>query len=196
MSEKGNAMSIKTLSTAASDAVKAVQASQGTNEAVKETLITELVSIFQTHADVTPEHLILGDFSKGFIGRAYAAWYVHKAGVQAVDMNVTFIYTNHALIVAQDNPEAMSQEFARVSKLVREVKKANDDADSLSGKALNGSLTDVSEALDKALKQVLVPSASNVAMAMTIRGKIATLTANLNAVIAAQQEEAKVLVTK
>lgn len=196
MSEKGNAMSIKTLSTAASDAVKAVQANQGTNEAVKETLITELVSIFQTHPDVTPEHLILGDFSKGFIGRAYAAWYVHKAGVQAVDMNVTFIYTNHALIVAQDTPEAMTQEFSRVSKLVREVKKANDDADSLSGKALNGSLTDVSEALDKALKQVLVPSASNVAMAMTIRGKIATLTANLNAVIAAQQEETKVLTTK
>jgi hypothetical protein len=188
-------MSTKTLSTAASDAIKAVQTSQGTNEAVKETLITEIVSLYQTHPDVTPEHLILGDYSKGFIGRAYAAWYVHKASVQAVDMNITFISANHASIMVKDNAEAMTQEFARVAKEIRDAKRVLADADALSGKALNEALTEASEYLDKVSKKVLVPSLANDALIMTLRAKIATLTANYNAVIEAQRKEAKTLVT-
>jgi hypothetical protein len=188
-------MSAKTLSTAASDAIKAVQTTQGTNEAVKDTLITEIVSIYQTHPDVTPEHLILGDFSRGFIGRAYAGWYVHKAGVKAVDMNVTFIANNHSTIIVQDTPEAMTAEFARVASDLRATKRAVADADALSGKALNEALTEASAYLDEVSKKVLVPSMANDALIMTLRAKIATLTANYNAVIKAQQVETKNLVT-
>jgi len=188
-------MSAKTLSTAASDAIKAVQTTQGTNEAVKDTLITEIVSVYQTHPDVTPEHLILGDFSKGFIGRAYAGWYVHKAGVEAKAMNITFIATNHSLIVPQDTPEAMMTELARVAVELRNTKRIIADADALSGKALNEALTEASEYLDKVSSKVLVPSLANDALIMTLRAKIATLTANYNAVIKAQQVETKNLVT-
>lgn len=190
-------MSLKTLSTAASDAVKAIQTGQGTNSAIKETLIGEIVSLYQTHPDVTPEHLILGDYSKGFIGRAYAGWYVHKSGVEAADMNVTFIAANHASIVVKDNAPAMMTELARVATEARNTKRALADADALSGEALKASLKEAGEFLDKVSKKVLVPSDINTALIMSLSAKIATLRANYTAVVnATQQEDTKTLVTK
>lgn len=140
-------------------------------------LISEIVAEYVADTLVTPEHLLVGLKGKQNIGTAYAAWYVHKSGVDAKAMNITFIANNYSSIQVQSTPEAMSAELARVSGLAIDLKKSLAMADALAGTAIVASLTALSDEFDKVAKTIIVPSNAANALVMTLRVKMANLEA-------------------
>lgn len=139
--------------------------------------ISEIVAEYVADPAVTPEHLLVGLKGKQNVGTAYAAWYVHKSGVDAKAMNITFIANNYSSIQVQTTPEAMSAELARVSAVAIDLKKSLDMADALAGTAIVNSLTSLSDEFDKAAKTIVVPSDAATALVMTLRVKMANLEA-------------------
>lgn len=139
--------------------------------------ISEIVAEYVADALVTPEHLLVGLKGKQNVGTAYAAWYVHKSGVDAKAMNITFIANNYSSIQVQSTPEAMSAELARVSALAIDLKKSLDMADALAGTAIVNVYSSISDEFDKAAKTIVVPSDAATALVMTLRVKMANLEA-------------------
>ena len=140
-------------------------------------LISEIVAEYVADTLVTPEHLLVGLKGKQNVGTAYAAWYVHKSGVDAKAMNITFIANNYSSIQVQSTPEAMSAELTRVSGLAIDLKKSLAMADALAGTAIVASLTALSDEFDKVAKTIIVPSNAANALVMTLRVKMANLEA-------------------
>lgn len=143
----------------------------------KSWLISEIVAEYVADPAVTPEHLLVGLKGKQNVGTAYAAWYVHKSGVDAKAMNITFIANNYSSIQVQSTPQAMNDELARVSALAIDIKRSLANADALAGTALVEAYTSISEELDKAAKTLVVPSDAATALIMTLRVKMANLEA-------------------
>lgn len=139
--------------------------------------ISEIVAEYAADPLVTPEHLLVGLKGKQNIGTAYAAWYVHKSGVDAKAMNITFIANNYSSIQVQDTPEAMNAELTRASGLAIDLKKSLAMADALAGTAIVNSLTALSDEFDRVAKTIIVPSNASTALVMTLRVKMANLEA-------------------
>jgi hypothetical protein len=139
--------------------------------------ISEIVTEYVADPAVTPEHLLVGLKGKQNVGTAYAAWYVHKSGVDAKAMNITFIANNYSAIQVQSTPEAMSAELARVSAVAIDLKKSLDMADALAGTAIVNAFSSISDEFDKAAKTIVVPSDAATALVMTLRVKMANLEA-------------------
>jgi hypothetical protein len=139
--------------------------------------ISEIVAEYVADSAVTPEHWLVGLKGKQNVGTAYAAWYVHKSGVDAKAMNITFIANNYSSIQVQDTPEAMNAELARVSALAIDLKKSMDMADALAGTAIVSAYSSISDEFDKAAKTIVVPSDAATALIMTLRVKMANLEA-------------------
>ena len=151
--------------------------------------ISEIVAEYVADPAVTPEHLLVGLKGKQNIGTAYAAWYVHKSGVDAKAMNITFIANNYSAIQVQTTPEAMSAELSRVSAVAIDLKKSLDMADALAGTAIKNSLTALSDEFDKVAKTIIVPSDTATALVMTLRVKMANLEAAYKASFPVEQKE-------
>lgn len=157
--------------------------------------ISEIVAEYVADTLVTPEHLLVGLKGKQNVGTAYAAWYVHKSGVDAKSMNITFIANNYSSIQVQDTPEKMSAELTRVSGLAIDLKKSLAMADALAGTAAVNAYQALSDEFDKVAKTIIVPSNAANALVMTLRVKMANLEALYKAsfpVEAKEKETAKV----
>lgn len=139
--------------------------------------ISEIVAEYAADPLVTPEHLLVGLKGKQNVGTAYAAWYVHKSGVDAKAMNITFIANNYSSIQVQTTPEAMNAELARVSGLAIDLKKSLAFADAMAGTAIVNAYQALSDEFDKAAKTIIVPSDASNALVMTLRVKMANLEA-------------------
>ena len=139
--------------------------------------ISEIVAEYAADPQVTPEHLLVGLKGKQNVGTAYAAWYVHKSGVDAKAMNITFIANNYSSIQVQDTPEKMTAELTRASGLAIDLKKSLAMADAMAGTAIVNSLTALSDEFDKVAKTIIVPSNASTALVMTLRVKMANLEA-------------------
>jgi hypothetical protein len=137
--------------------------------------ISEIVAEYAADALVTPEHLLVGLKGKQNIGTAYAGWYVHKSGVDAKAMNITFIANNYSAIQVQTTPEAMSAELSRVSALAIDEKKSLAMADALAGTAIVAQLEALSDQFDKVAKTIMVPSQASDALVMTLKVKFEKL---------------------
>jgi hypothetical protein len=151
--------------------------------------ISEIVTEYAADPAVTPEHLLVGLKGKQNVGTAYAAWYVHKSGVDAKAMNITFIANNYSAIQVQSTPEAMSAELARVSAVAIDLKKSLDMADALAGTAIVSAYSSISDEFDKAAKTIVVPSDAATALVMTLRVKMANLEALYKASFPAKVQE-------
>ena len=143
--------------------------------------ISEIVAEYVADSSVTPEHLLVGLKGKQNIGTAYAAWYVHKSGVDAKAMNITFIANNYSSIQVQDTPEEMNAELARASGLALDLKKSLAMADALAGTAIVASLTALSDEFDRVAKTIIVPSPASTALVMTLKVKMSKLEASYKA---------------
>jgi len=133
--------------TTTAQAVSALQASQGTNEALKDTLISEIVALFKSHADATPEMVLQGKWASGFVGRTYGAWYVVKSGISAKVINVPFIAKNFDAIKVQTSAAAMEAELTRVFNEVKTAKAALVASDKASGKASLDAVVELNNAI-------------------------------------------------
>ncbi len=138
-------------------------------------LISEIVREYVADALVTPEHLLVGLKGKQNVGTAYAAWYVHKSGVDATVMNITFIANNYSSIQVQNTPDKMRAELKRVSDIV--IKKKDDDAMvlALAGTAIVDAYQALSDEFDKVAGTIIVPTNASTALVMTLRVKMAKL---------------------
>jgi hypothetical protein len=139
--------------------------------------ISEIVAEYAADPAVTPEHLLVGLKGKQNVGTAYAAWYVHKSGVDAKSMNITFIANNYASIQVKNSPEAMRAELARVSSLAIDEKKSLAMADALSGTAIVAQLEALSEQFDKTAKTIMRPTPASDALVMSLKVKFEKLLA-------------------
>ena len=137
--------------------------------------ISEIVAEYVADALVTPEHLLVGLKGKQNVGTAYAAWYVHKSGVDAKSMNITFIANNYGSIQVQSTPEAMRAELARASSLAIDEAKSLAMADALAGTAIVAQLEALSDQFDKVAKTIMVPSQASDALVMTLKVKFEKL---------------------
>jgi len=137
--------------------------------------ISEIVAEYVADSSVTPEHLLVGLKGKQNVGTAYAAWYVHKSGVDAKAMNITFIANNYASIKVQSTPEAMRAELARVSSLATDEAKSLAMADALAGTAIVAQLEALSDQFDKVAKTIIVPTAASDALVMSLKVKFEKL---------------------
>ena len=139
--------------------------------------ISEIVREYAADPQVTPEHLLVGLKGKQNVGTAYAAWYVHKSGIDAKAMNITFIANNYSSIQVQTTPEAMSAELKRVSDIA--IQKDRDEAMvlALAGTAAVNAYQALSDEFDKVAKTIIVPSDASDALVMTLRVKMAKLEA-------------------
>ena len=151
--------------------------------------ISEIVAEYAADALVTPEHLLVGLKGKQNVGTAYAAWYVHKSGVDAKAMNITFIANNYSAIQVQTTPEAMSAELSRVSALAIDLKKSLVMAEALAGTAAVNAYQSLSDEFDKVAKTIIVPSNAADALVMTLRVKMANLEALYKASLPAKVQE-------
>lgn len=137
--------------------------------------ISEIVAEYAADPVVTPEHLLVGLKGKQNVGTAYAAWYVHKSGVDAKAMNITFIANNYSSIQVQTTPEKMNAELSRVSALAIDEKKSLAMADALAGTAIVAQLEALSDQFDKVAKTIMVPSQASDALVMTLKVKFEKL---------------------
>ena len=137
--------------------------------------ISEIVAEYAADPQVTPEHLLVGLKGKQNVGTAYAAWYVHKSGVDAKAMNITFIANNYSSIQVQTTPEKMNAELSRVSALAIDEKKSLAMADALAGTAIVAQLEALSDQFDKVAKTIMVPSQASDALVMTLKVKFEKL---------------------
>lgn len=136
---------MSTMTTA--DAVSALQASQGTNEALKVTLITEIVDVFKAFPEATPEMVLKGKWASGFVGRTYGAWYVVKSDISPALLNVAFIAKNFDAIKVQTSAAAMENELTRVYKEVKATRDALVASDKSSGKASLDAVVELNNAI-------------------------------------------------
>jgi len=143
--------------------------------------ISEIVSEYAADPAVTPEHWLVGLKGKQNVGTAYAAWYVHKSGVDAKAMNITFIANNYSSIQVQTTPEKMNAELARVSAVAIDLKKSLAMADALAGTAIVNAYSSLNDEFDKVAKTIIVPSDAATALVMTMRVKMANLEAQYKA---------------
>ena len=143
--------------------------------------ISEIVTEYAADSAVTPEHLLVGLKGKQNIGTAYAAWYVHKSGVDAKSMNITFIANNYASIKVQNTAEAMRAELARVASLANDHQKSLAMADALAGTAIVAQLEALSDQFDKVAKTIIVPTAASDALVMTLKVKFEKLLSDYQA---------------
>ena len=137
--------------------------------------ISEIVAEYQADSAVTPEHLLQGLKGKQNVGTAYAAWYVHKSGVDAKVMNITFIANNYGTIQVKATPEAMKAELARVNSLAMDEKKSQAMADAAAGTAIINELEALSDQFDKIAKTIVVPTLASDALVMTLKSKFEKL---------------------
>jgi hypothetical protein len=137
--------------------------------------ISEIVAEYAADPAVTPEHLLVGLKGKQNVGTAYAAWYVHKSGVDAKTMNITFIANNYASIRVQTTREAMLGELARVSAIAIDEKKSMAMADAMAGTAIVAQLEALSDQFDKVAKTIIVPTVASDALVMTLKVKFEKL---------------------
>jgi len=137
--------------------------------------ISEIVAEYAADPAVTPEHLLVGLKGKQNVGTAYAAWYVHKSGVDAKSMNITFIANNYASIQVQKTPEAMRAELARVSSLAIDESKSLAMADAMAGTAIVAQLEALSNQFDKVAKTIIVPTPASDALVMSLKVKFEKL---------------------
>jgi len=151
--------------------------------------ISEIVAEYVADLAVTPEHLLVGLKGKQNVGTAYAAWYVHKSGVDAKSMNITFIANNYASIQVKTTPEAMRAELARVSSLAMDEAKSLAMADAMAGTAIVAQLEALSDQFDKVAKTIIVPTAASHALVMTLKVKFEKLVAQYNASIPVKEKE-------
>jgi hypothetical protein len=166
--------------TTTAKAVEALQARQGSNESLKETLISEIVALFKSHADATPEMVLQGSWASGFVGRTYGAWYVVKSGISAKLLNVPFIAKNFDDIKVQTSAAAMEAELTRVFNEVKATKAALVASDKASGKAFNSSLVEASNAVVLAKNTHTVYSEEAEANFALLEAQVASLRAQLN----------------
>jgi hypothetical protein len=110
---------------------EAIRNSQGTNTAVKVTLVNEIVP-FYAEEGATPQHLMSDEVNDYFVGRAWGAWYVHHKLMTAQEVQPLFIAKNYHRIELKANSSEFSGELARVSAMAtkeRENAKAKDKAE-------------------------------------------------------------------
>jgi hypothetical protein len=151
--------------------------------------ISEIVAEYAADPAVTPEHLLVGLKGKQNIGTAYAAWYVHKSGVDAKSMNITFIANNYASIQVKNTPEDMRAELARVSSLAIDEAKSMAMADALAGTAIVAQLESLSDQFDKVAKTIIVPTDASDALVMTLKVKFEKLLAQYETSIKVKEKE-------
>jgi len=137
--------------------------------------ISEIVAEYVADPAVTPEHILVGLKGKQNIGTAYAAWYVHKSGVDAKSMNITFIANNYSSIQVKNTPEEMRAELARVSSLAIDEAKSLAMADALAGTAIVAQLEALSDQFDKVAKTIIVPTPASDALVMALKVKFEKL---------------------
>jgi hypothetical protein len=166
--------------TTTAQAVSALQASQGTNEALKDTLITEIVAVFKSHADATPEMVLQGKWASGFVGRTYGAWYVVKSGISAKLINVAFVAKNFDAIKVQTSATAMEAELTRVFNEVKSVKAALTASDKESGKAFTSNQVEAINSVVLAKNTHTVWSEQAEANQTLLEAQVASLRAQLN----------------
>lgn len=151
--------------------------------------ISEIVAEYAADPAVTPEHLLVGLKGKQNVGTAYAAWYVHKSGVDAKSMNITFIANNYSSIQVQSTPEEMRAELARVSSLAIDEKNSMAMADALAGTAIVAQYEALSDQFDKVAKTIVVPSDAADALIMTLSVQFDKLKADYQAAIKVKEKE-------
>lgn len=152
-------------------------------------LISEIVAEYAADPAVTPEHLLVGLKGKQNVGTAYAAWYVHKSGVDAASMNITFIANNYASIQVKNTPELMRAELARVSSLAIDNQKSMAMADALAGTAIVAQLEVLSDQFDKVAKTIIVPTDASDALVMTLKVKFEKLLAQYETSLKVKEKE-------
>ena len=162
------------------DAISVVQVSQGTNEALKVTLISEIVALFKAHPEATPEMVLQGKWSQNFVGRTYGAWYVVKSGIAPAVLNVPFIAKNFDAIKVQTSAPEMDAELTRVYKEVKAARNALVASDKASGKAFNDNLIEASNAVVLVKNTHAVYSEQAEANLALLEAQVASLRAQLN----------------
>jgi hypothetical protein len=150
--------------------------------------ISEIVSLYADDVAVSPEHLLVGLKGKQNVGTAYAAWYVHKSGVDAKAMNITFIANNYSSIQVKPSPEAMRAELARVSSLAMDESKSLAMADAQAGTAIIAQLEALSNQFDKVAKTIVVPTPASDALVMGLKVKFEKLIADYQATKVQEKE--------
>jgi hypothetical protein len=169
---------MSTMTTA--DAVSALQASQGTNEALKVTLITEIVDVMKAHPTATPEMVLRGKWASGFVGRTYGAWYVVKSGISASLINVAFVAKNFDEIKVQTSAKAMEDELTRVYNLRKSERADQVAAEKATGKAFNDNLIEASNAVVLVKNTPAVYSEVADTNLALLEAQVASLRAQLN----------------
>jgi len=161
-------------------AISAVQASQGTNESLKVTLINEIVALFGTYPEATPEVVLQGKWASGFVGRTYGASYIVASGISPALLNVAFIAKNFDVIKVQTTPAAMEAELTRVYKEVKATRDALVASDKASGKAFNDNLVEASNAVVLVKNTHAVYSEQADTNLALLEAQVASLRAQLN----------------
>ena len=166
--------------TTMADAISSVQASQGTNESLKVTLITEIVDVFKAFPNATPEMVLKGKWASGFVGRTYGAWYVVKSGISASLINVPFVAKNFDDIKVQASAQTMEDELTRVYKLRKSERADQLAAEKATGKAFNDNLVEASNAVVLVKNTHTVYSEQAEANLALLEAQVASLRAQLN----------------
>lgn len=138
----------------------------------KEWLISQLVDVYKKDAAITPEHFLLGLKGKQNIGTAYAAWYVHKSGISADKLNITFIANNYDSIKVQTSVTLMEAELKRVSNERDAVDNAIADKELTEGKTFGEAVAAADKALAKAMGTLAVATKPNTAAVMALQAKM------------------------
>ena len=131
-------------------AISAVQAHQGTNKSLTTNLITDIITVFETHPLATPALVTAGyegKDSKAFVGRARGAWLCHKSGIAAGDISVMFIANNYDQIKVMSSAKEQADEIKRVFKEISGTRKALTASNTASGKAFNDNLVEANNAV-------------------------------------------------
>ena len=187
-------MSTATLSNASTTAIESLQQAQGTSEAVKVSLITEIVDLFASDPAITTEHLLAGKFSRGFRGRVYGARAVHLTGYEAEKVNVGFWADYHDMINVAGDKYAMQAELDRVSGLVKASKSKAAQADAEAGVSARVAFEAIEKSFVKADETLFVATPTNDELIMALDAKWEKIKADYRAAAALQQEDSLTLV--
>jgi hypothetical protein len=130
--------------------ISAVQKHQGRNKDLTINLITDIITVFETHPLATPAMVTAGyegKDSKAFVGRARGAWLCHKSGIAAGDISVMFIANNYDQIKVMSSAKEQADEIKRVFKEISGTRKALNASNNASGKAFNDNMVEASNAV-------------------------------------------------
>jgi hypothetical protein len=167
---------------------QAIRDSQGTNTAVKVTLINEIVP-FYAEEGATPQHLMSDEVNAYFVGRAWGAYYVHKGLMTPEEVQPLFIAKNYHRIDIKATASEFSGELARVSAMASKERSDAQSKAKADGTAYAKVLGKAKDALAGLRDEVPVVSKESDELIMALKTYAPLIIAAYERALATQQEK-------